>query len=784
MTPLTFCQTCLLLDTTLNGYQTYHEARDGSTRVVPELLDLHLGCKSELVARGSQCLLCRTFVSLADEQIADTPDYIKEKLFDKNYEFSAHFMSKEPLLWIAFGDSSAPPRNASERRRHLHELPTLHLFLPNLSKTDTAGGWPAGRVRLFDVESVDTSLITKWMNRCRRLHGQKCQNAQAWLVRSDVRSSFIDVENECIVTPTNQVPYATLSYLWGIDQSLQATKANINELKQEGSLSIEGAYVVPRTIRDAMNLCRKIGQTFLWVDRVCIVQDDYESKPAYLNAMAQIYANAEFTIVAANGPHADFGLSGLGQDVDVRRKHLVEFPSRKMIRGTMWMAGTNRPSQTVWATRGWTFQEHVFSRRLLFMDRFVNWTCCSARWAEAWIRPSEQNQSGIDEYESGERQSMLNSPSLAEYASLVEQYNRRQVTYDSDIMNAFAGVMTQMRGGFPAGFYGGIPEFYFDICLLWQPRRGLRPRFLTKDTASLPSWSWIGWEGCLRLDMWTCNTDSELPGGAYDVTISTVVDWFKTQDRAARNGVDNTYLRVRNHFKNALAPPPSGWHKHAGDADSGFLEYYTYNSIDYPDHIESKRRFRYPVPPFQRLRDISLNSLESKFLFFRAQRAFFHLGSPSHSDHAWRWATHKDGQRYYAVDLPLHYGPASTWAGTIRVTGSEIKGLSSQQRCELIRIARGSVSIRGSNANEMTSLDDAVSRASKAGKDLQLAHPFVECQERGELLRCDDSEKYHFFFVLWLEVAEDGTMRRKALGRVWAREWERAGAEEVDIVLG
>ncbi len=776
-----FCQLCLLLDESLDEYQKYHEARDDSTSVESELLDLHLGCKSELVARGSQCLLCRTFVSLADEQIADTPTYIKEKLADKDYEFSAHLMSKEPLLWIAVGDAPAQPSNATERRRRLHELLTLQFFSPNLSKTDTAAGWPAGRARLFDAESLDTSLITTWMKRCQSLHGWRCQDAQAQLVRSEVCLSFIDVEKECIVTAADKVPYAALSYLWGKDQSLQATKANINELRQVGSLAVGGTYVVPRTIRDSMSLCRKIGLAFLWVDRVCIVQDDYESKPAHLKAMAQIYAKAELTIVAANGPHADFGLTGFGQEVDARRRHLVEFPSRKMIRGTMWMAGTNSPSQTVWSTRGWTFQEQVFSRRLLFMDRFVNWTCYSARWAEAWVRPSEQNQSGTDEYGSGERQSMLDSPSLAAYASMVEQYNRRQVTYDSDIMDAFAAVIMQMGYGFPAGFYGGSPEFYFDICLLWQPGNGLRPRFLTKDTANLPSWSWLGWEGSLRLDMWTCNTDTELPGGTYDVTISTVVDWFKTQDRAAK--VDNTYLTVRNHFKKTLAPPPPGWHKHAGDADSGFLEYYTYSSTDYPNAIDSKRRFRYPVPPFQRYRDISLNPLDSKFLFFRAQRAFFRFGSP-HADHSWRWATHKDGQRYYAVDLPLHYGPASTWAGTVRVTGSEIEGLPSHQRCELIRIARGSISIRGSNTTELTGPDGAVSRALKAEKGLQLGHPFVECQEREELLRCDDGEEYHFFFVLWIEAAEDGTMRRKALGRVWAREWEKAGVEEVDVVLG
>jgi hypothetical protein len=111
---------------------------------------------------------------------------------------------------------------------------------------------------------------------------------------------------------------------------------------------------------------------------------------------------------------------------------------------------------------------------------------------------------------------------------MVEQYNVCSLTYDLDVLNAFLSMITQICEGFPVGFYGGLPEFCFTICLLWRPSGGLRPRFPQAGCA--PSWPWLGWSSDLYPGMWTYNTDNELPHAGIENTITPLVKFFRMQD--------------------------------------------------------------------------------------------------------------------------------------------------------------------------------------------------------------------------------------------------------------
>ena len=69
---------------------------------------------------------------------------------------------------------------------------------------------------------------------------------------------------------------------------------------------------VPRTGRDAMYVVSTIGQQLLWVDRLCIIQDDPADKELQIGTMGATYNNAFFTIAATEGDHADRGLFFFG----------------------------------------------------------------------------------------------------------------------------------------------------------------------------------------------------------------------------------------------------------------------------------------------------------------------------------------------------------------------------------------------------------------------------------------------------------------------------------------
>lgn len=54
-----------------------------------------------------------------------------------------------------------------------------------------------------------------------------------------------------------------------------------------------------------------MGLEYLWVDAMCLVQDDMEEKIVGINAMSMIYEHSYFTVIAADGSNADAGLPGV-----------------------------------------------------------------------------------------------------------------------------------------------------------------------------------------------------------------------------------------------------------------------------------------------------------------------------------------------------------------------------------------------------------------------------------------------------------------------------------------
>lgn len=84
---------------------------------------------------------------------------------------------------------------------------------------------------------------------------------------------FIDVTRKCVVLAPPDADYAVLSYVWGGFPQTLLLQANMADLMTPGGLEHPDRYI-PRTIREAMMLCERLGETYLWVDALCIQQDD------------------------------------------------------------------------------------------------------------------------------------------------------------------------------------------------------------------------------------------------------------------------------------------------------------------------------------------------------------------------------------------------------------------------------------------------------------------------------------------------------------------------------
>lgn len=122
-----------------------------------------------------------------------------------------------------------------------------------------------------------------------------------------------------------------------------------------------------------MALVKQIGERYLWVDSLCIIQDDHITSTYFVSQMDIIYSHAILTIVAAAGSNANSGLPGVREGTrDVQQSILNVSGLRLMaaIDGSYYkgVAGSD------WSTRGWTLQENILSRRkIIFTEKQVYW---------------------------------------------------------------------------------------------------------------------------------------------------------------------------------------------------------------------------------------------------------------------------------------------------------------------------------------------------------------------------------------------------------------------------
>src|SRR5689334_2467772 len=118
------------------------------------------------------------------------------------------------------------------------------------------------------------------------------------------------------------------------------------------------------------------------------------------------------------------------------------------------------------------------------------------------------------------------------YLQLVSAYNTRDLTFDDDVLAAFAGITTSLSS-FEGGFLFGLPELFLDVAMLWRPlgpcrRRAASPRGDPTHRSALPSWSWIGWQMDMDPLSWKCGYDYikstssiSWPKSKYDTLVRT-----------------------------------------------------------------------------------------------------------------------------------------------------------------------------------------------------------------------------------------------------------------------
>jgi hypothetical protein len=376
--------------------------------------------------------------------------------------------------------------------------------------------------RLLDTKNIDLGLAGMWLHDCESNHGSHCSE-QSWSssVQPPPSLRAIDVQNLCVIDVPNlhELRFVALSYVWGVPglETLMLSSSNIRKLKRKSGL-LEFSNWIPITIKDAIEVVKAIGERYLWVDALCIMQDvDNDEKHHQIAAMDWLYSKAILTIIAADGRNSMDGLRGVRADSRSIKQDSVEAAL-----GVHLLTPIQVPQDldsTVWNARAWTFQERLLSRRLLiFKSGQMTWHCRGAIAHEdmpamdtgmpykplRWLTLRKQYLASDGKIDGSimifpnQSTHIVRSETFKQYARLLAQYTHRQMTNEGDVLNALAGLLHIFRQFFKFPMKYGLPEILFDVALLWQPAEKLVPR--RADGSKFPSWSWAGWKGRVRYE--------------------------------------------------------------------------------------------------------------------------------------------------------------------------------------------------------------------------------------------------------------------------------------------
>ncbi|KAG8216702.1 heterokaryon incompatibility protein-domain-containing protein [Butyriboletus roseoflavus] len=361
---------------------------------------------------------------------------------------------------------------------------------------------------------INAQLLRAWLHQCESEHGEACMPSLLLRVERNREAAFqptfvIDVIGSCLVDTPSQCRYVALSYVWGTAPVFRHLLENTEDLRKTNSLH---SFSIPATIRDAITLVHAIGERYLWVDSLCIIQNDLKMQQAEIMRMGSIYSRALFTIIAAAGDHANSGLPGVERGSREQVQKILKLADCELLTVIDIRHMASGIDNTIWAERAWTFQERVLSNRVLVISETqAYWNCRAASHSEERVLDQVQDINRRDlPFPQKYAADCLSWEPLQplEYSRIYDgflySYRQRHLSYQTDILNAFNGVSEILGALQDDTFHWGLPESLFSYAMTWSFTGPSSRNYVdvpvfdsngSKHLVSIPSWSWAAWSG-------------------------------------------------------------------------------------------------------------------------------------------------------------------------------------------------------------------------------------------------------------------------------------------------
>lgn len=362
-------------------------------------------------------------------------------------------------------------------------------------------------------------LASRWFHDCRTHHASSCRPliSENWLptrlldvgLESVGDSTICVVESACL---SKQSQYVALSHRWGTSEGFVLTSANKPTL--EG-----GVYLadVPDTVRDAVVVTRALGLRYLWIDAMCIIQDDHGDWHQEAVTMSKVYGLATCTIAATNSGFDNTGFFTTRNQYRFRACR-VPNPFKKDSKYGFHIRSqylsrihAREVRDSLWYNRGWVFQERTLSPRLLVFSRTqIMWACAHLQAAETWPC-GKTSENHIDQFESFEVEKarlhdLLDSAygvrrgHFAWWTFLQDYVSSAQLKFLSDRLVAIQGIATLVQTLTGQTYCGGIwLNHDLPSSLLWFVTTPMETGSPVEYRA--PSWSWASADGPIHFNV-------------------------------------------------------------------------------------------------------------------------------------------------------------------------------------------------------------------------------------------------------------------------------------------
>lgn len=361
-----------------------------------------------------------------------------------------------------------------------------------------------GLPRLPDPASPQQfKLLKEWIRVCDQTHDcLKPRENSSRIVSMPTR--LIDVNNAesslCLIETDESVRYTylALSHRWGKlkeEEKFCTCGKNIDNLMKEIPYA-----ALPKNFQDAVRVTRRLGIKYLWIDSLCIIQDNQKDMAAEVGRMEDVFSHAYCTIAASSAASSLEGFLG-----ERTQRYYVALQTSK---GLVYLANAIDDFQkdaedSVLGRRGWVFQERALSRRTIFFTSSqVYWECGKGICCEtlAHLHNSERQFLGDSDFPKYGLQ-YYKDERIRLVQHLYRDYCALDLTEATDRSKAILGLQTRLGRTFKSGAHRGVLWEYFERTLLWQAEvpGGLSEiPYEKNDLKAVPSWSWMARNGKIQ----------------------------------------------------------------------------------------------------------------------------------------------------------------------------------------------------------------------------------------------------------------------------------------------